>query len=129
MSVSEANGALLTPVWSGPPHSTLATFYFAHCGCPLAFFLMLNAFYSLSCMFYTYYYFSCFSLLSKSGGSAVGIATSYGLEHCPVGVRFESRKDYEFSPLHIVQTGFGAQPISYPGSTTGFFPGGKVAGA
>jgi hypothetical protein len=29
---------------------------------------------------------------------------------------------------HRVQTGSGAHPASYPMGTSGFFPGGKVAG-
>jgi hypothetical protein len=37
----------------------------------------------------------------------------------------------EFSvlPLHVVQTGPGAHPASYPMGMGGFFPGGKAAGA
>jgi hypothetical protein len=32
-----------------------------------------------------------------------------------------------FSPRHLVQTGSGAYPPSYPMSTVGYFPGGKAA--
>jgi hypothetical protein len=33
----------------------------------------------------------------------------------------------DFSPLHVVQTGSGAHPASYPMGTGGPFPGGKAA--
>jgi hypothetical protein len=33
------------------------------------------------------------------------------------------------SLLHVVQTGFGVHPASYPMDTGGSFPGGKVTGA
>jgi hypothetical protein len=42
------------------------------------------------------------------------------------GVRITVAED--FSPLHDVQTGSGAQPASYPVSTGSSFPGGKAAG-
>jgi hypothetical protein len=42
---------------------------------------------------------------------------------------FESRWEQDFSPLHLVQTGSGAHPASYPMDTGGAFPGGKAAGA
>jgi hypothetical protein len=48
----------------------------------------------------------------KSRGSAVGIATGYGLDN----------RD------HIVQTDPGVRPTSYPMRTGGSFPGGKAAG-
>jgi hypothetical protein len=35
----------------------------------------------------------------------------------------------EFSLLHVVQTGSGAHPASFPMGTGGPFPGGKAAGA
>jgi hypothetical protein len=50
-----------------------------------------------------------------------GIETAYGLDDRWIGVRVLVRS--EFSLLHIVQTGFGAHPASYPMGT-----GGKVAG-
>jgi len=34
-----------------------------------------------------------------------------------------------FSLCHHIQTGSGAHPTPYPGSTGGFLPRGKVAGA
>jgi hypothetical protein len=40
---------------------------------------------------------------------------------------FESRKGQEFSLLHVVLTGSGAHPASYPISTGDSFPGGKAA--
>jgi hypothetical protein len=45
------------------------------------------------------------------------------------GSEFESRYDQEFSFLHVVQTGSGVNPISYPMGTRGSFPGGKATGA
>jgi hypothetical protein len=62
----------------------------------------------------------------SSRGSVVGIATGYGLDDRGVGVRVPVRP--EFSLLHVVQTGSGAHPTSYPIGTGGSFPGGKVAG-
>jgi hypothetical protein len=44
------------------------------------------------------------------------------------GSEFESRYGQEFSHLHIVQTGSGVHPISYPIGTEGSFPEGKAAG-
>jgi hypothetical protein len=44
------------------------------------------------------------------------------------GSEFESRCGQEFSLLHVVQTGSGVHPTSYPMGTWGSFPGGKAAG-
>jgi hypothetical protein len=44
------------------------------------------------------------------------------------GSELESREGQEFSLLHIVQTGLGIHPASYPRSTRCSFPGGKAAG-
>jgi hypothetical protein len=59
--------------------------------------------------------------------SVVGIATSYRLDNR--GLEFESQKSHEFSLLHVVQTGSGIHPTSYPMGTGGSIHGGKVAGA
>jgi hypothetical protein len=40
-----------------------------------------------------------------------------------------TQKGQEFSLLHVVQTGSGVHPTSYPIGTGGFFPGGKAAWA
>jgi hypothetical protein len=61
-----------------------------------------------------------------SRGSAVGIATAYGLDDREVGVRVPVGS--EFSLLHEVQTGSGAHSASHLMGTGGSFPGGKVAG-
>jgi hypothetical protein len=45
------------------------------------------------------------------------------------GSEFESRQSQELSLLHVVQTGSGAHPASYPMGTGGSFSGGKAAGA
>jgi hypothetical protein len=66
-------------------------------------------------------------MLVGSRDSAVGIKTGYGLDDRGVG--FEFRWGQEFSLHHVVQTGNGAHPASYPMATGGSFPGGKVAGA
>jgi hypothetical protein len=50
----------------------------------------------------------------------VSIATSYGLDDRGVGVRWGQ----EFSLLHVVQTGSGVHPTSYPMATGGSFPRG-----
>jgi hypothetical protein len=57
-----------------------------------------------------------------SRGSAVGIATTYGLDDREVGVRVPIWS--EFSLFRIVQTGSGAHPAPIQ-----WFPGGKTAGA
>jgi hypothetical protein len=46
---------------------------------------------------------------------AVGIATGYGLDSREVVVRIPVGA--YFSPLHVVQTGSGAHPASYPMGT------------
>jgi hypothetical protein len=48
-----------------------------------------------------------------SSGSAVGIATGWTTEES----KFESRYGQERSFLHVVQTGFGVHPASYPMGT------------
>jgi hypothetical protein len=63
-----------------------------------------------------------------SQDSVVGIATGYGLD----GIRGRSSspgKGQDVSTLHVVQTGSGAHPASYPRGPGGYFPGGKAAGA
>jgi hypothetical protein len=64
-----------------------------------------------------------------SRDSVLGIETVYGMDDLGVEVRVpvESRK--EFSLLHVVQTGSGAHPTSYPVGTGGSFPKGKAPGA
>jgi hypothetical protein len=59
-------------------------------------------------------------------GSAVGIATAYGLTEQGVGVPVPVGSE---GFLHIVETGSGAHPASYPMGTGGSFPGGKPTGA
>jgi hypothetical protein len=44
------------------------------------------------------------------------------------GSKFESWEGQEFSLLHVIQTGSGAHPASYPIGMGGSFPGGKEAG-
>jgi hypothetical protein len=61
-----------------------------------------------------------------SRDSSVGTATGYGLNDRGVGVRVPVGQ--EFSLLHVVQTGSGVHPTSYPMGTRGSFPGGKAAG-
>jgi hypothetical protein len=58
--------------------------------------------------------------------SVVGIATGYGLDDREVV--FESRWGQELSLLHVVQTGSGVHPASYPMGTGSPFPGVKTAG-
>jgi hypothetical protein len=41
------------------------------------------------------------------------------------GLEFENQWRQDFSPLHIIQTGSGACPASYPLGTWGSFPTGK----
>jgi hypothetical protein len=54
------------------------------------------------------------------------ITTTYGWT--TEGSEFDSRLSQEFSLLHVVRTGSGAHPASYPMGTGGSFPGGKAAG-
>jgi hypothetical protein len=46
----------------------------------------------------------------------------------PRGRSLSPGRGQEFSLLHVVQTGFGVHPTSYPMGTGGSFPGGKAAG-
>jgi hypothetical protein len=52
--------------------------------------------------------------------------TGYGLDDQGVGVRVQVEQ--EFSLLHVVQTGSGAHPYSYPVGTGGSFFGAKGPG-
>jgi hypothetical protein len=61
-----------------------------------------------------------------SWDSAVGIATGNGLDG-PRGWSSSPGSVRNF--LHVVQTGPGAHPASYPMGTGGSFSGGKAAGA
>jgi hypothetical protein len=56
----------------------------------------------------------------RSRDFSVVIVTGYRLEE---GSEFESRQSQEFSLLHVVQTGSGGHPTSYPIGTEGSFPG------
>jgi hypothetical protein len=47
----------------------------------------------------------------------------------PRGRSSSPGRSKNFSFLHVVQTGSGAHPVSYPAGTGGSFPGGKAAGA
>jgi hypothetical protein len=67
-------------------------------------------------------------VVTKSRDSSVGIALGYGLDDRDSRVRFPARAG-NFSLLHLVQNGSGAQPASYPMGKRGYFPGGKAAGA
>jgi hypothetical protein len=61
-----------------------------------------------------------------SRDSSVGIVTGYGLDDRGVGVRVPVESNIFLSPLiHIVQTGSGAHPVSYPMGPRGSFPGVK----
>jgi hypothetical protein len=56
--------------------------------------------------------------------SAIGIATGYGLDDQGAGVRVPVGQ--QFSLLHVVRTGSGALPASYPMGTGGSFSGGEA---
>jgi hypothetical protein len=58
--------------------------------------------------------------------SVVGIATGHGLNDRGVGV--PNSGSQQFSLLHVVQTGSGVHPTSYPMGTGGSFPGVKRPG-
>jgi hypothetical protein len=58
--------------------------------------------------------------------SSVGIVTGYRLDDRGVGVRVLLGSRFFF--LHLVQTGSGVHPTSYPMGNGGYFPGGKAAG-
>jgi hypothetical protein len=63
---------------------------------------------------------------ARSRDSAVGIATGYGLDDG--GVRDRVPVESRISVLHVVQTGSGAHPASYPMGTGCAFAGGKAVG-
>jgi hypothetical protein len=62
----------------------------------------------------------------RSRVSSVGIATGCGFDDRGVGVQF--RYGQEFALLHVVQTGCGAHPTSYPMGTGTLSPGVKRQG-
>jgi hypothetical protein len=64
--------------------------------------------------------------IQRSQDSSVGIATGYGLYDRGAGVRVPVGEKFSF--LHVVQTGSGVHPTSYPTGTGGSFLGGKAAG-
>jgi hypothetical protein len=57
-------------------------------------------------------------VLWSSRDSVVGVATGYWLDDRGVGIRVPLGQ--EFSLLHVVQTGSGTHPASYPLGTGGF---------
>jgi hypothetical protein len=63
----------------------------------------------------------------QSRDSAVGIVTGYRLDDRRLGVRISVGS--RISLFHVVQTGSGVHPTSYPMGTVGSFSGGKAAGA
>jgi hypothetical protein len=92
-------------------------------GC-LGIFLLIALQYSGQKNSFEYFSF-LLSIFGKSRDSSVGIVTGYGLDN--YGVGFESWWGQEFSLLHVVQTGPGTHPASYPMGTGGSFPRGKAA--
>jgi hypothetical protein len=59
-----------------------------------------------------------------------GVTTGYGLDDQGIGIRvLVESKIFPLSLLHVVQTGSGVHPTSYPKGTGSFFPGDKVAEA
>jgi hypothetical protein len=62
-----------------------------------------------------------YTLVHRSRGSAVGIATGYGFDDRVVGGQ-------KFSLHHVVQTSSGTYPASYPMGSVGFSPGVKRPG-
>jgi hypothetical protein len=69
--------------------------------------------------------FITFTTTFHEAHSIVGIVTSYGWK--TEGSEFESQQGKEFSLLHVVQSGSGVHPTSYPMGTGGSFYGGKEA--
>jgi hypothetical protein len=73
----------------------------------------------------TFQYFS--RVYYKSRDSSVGIATGYGLDDQGAGVQVPVGS--RIFILHVVQSGSGVHPTSYPMGIGGSFPGGKAAEA
>jgi hypothetical protein len=63
-------------------------------------------------------------VIKKSRDSTISITTGYELDDQEVRVRVPESGGQEFSLLHVVQTGSGVHPTSYPMGTGGLFPGG-----
>jgi hypothetical protein len=63
-------------------------------------------------------------LESGSRDSTVGIATCYRIGGWGAGVRVPTGT--RFSPFHVVLTGSGAKPASYPVGPGDSFPRGKL---
>jgi hypothetical protein len=64
-------------------------------------------------------------LLSGIVQSVLWLASGWMTE----GLEFKSQWGQEFSVLHVIQTGSGVHPDSYPMGIGVSFPGGKAAGA
>jgi hypothetical protein len=73
-------------------------------------------------------YFAYVIGLDKSRDSSVGVALGYGLDDRGRRVRFPAGAG-NFSLHHRVQNDSGVHPAYYSMGTSGFFPGGKAAGA
>jgi hypothetical protein len=65
--------------------------------------------------------------IKNSRDGVVGIVTGYMVDDR--GVRILVRVGSRISLLHVVQTGSGAHPASYPMDTGGSLLGGRVVGA
>jgi hypothetical protein len=65
---------------------------------------------------------------SRTLASLYKMATSAGLRAGLSGIQFPAGAG-NFSLHHLIQSGSGAHPASYPMGTRGSFPGGKAAEA
>jgi hypothetical protein len=74
----------------------------------------------------TWFYELHMSLLRAGIAQAV-YRLAYGLDDLEVGVRVQDGREFSF--LHVVQTGSGAHPATYPMGIGGSFTGAIVAGA
>jgi hypothetical protein len=74
------------------------------------------------------------SIIEDKDGSSTFCETSVNFywathRHIPENNTSKFRMGRDFSVLHVVQTGSGAHPASYPMGTDGSLPGDKAAGA
>jgi hypothetical protein len=122
--------SLVIPFTSFPQYVEVAHFVlccwgsvcmFCFCGCGSGFWL------GLCYIRYFVVCFNCAYFCFMSRDSVVSIATGYGLDDRGVGVWVPVGS--RFSLLHVVHTGSGVNPTSYPMGYGGSFPGGEAAEA
>jgi hypothetical protein len=67
------------------------------------------------------------NIITCGGTRTVQSVQQLAMSYTAEGLKLESRYGKNSSPLHVVQTGSGAHPASYPKGTGGPFSGDKAS--